>query len=109
MKPTNAYGVIKAQDVLMVSVWIHLFFNFTKNGKTRKYLRMPIQLEKGLQKCRQGIHVTSPVTDGLQGRSRGVPQGGPLSPLLSNIVLDELDKELERRGLRFVRYADDYF
>jgi group II intron reverse transcriptase/maturase len=37
----------------------------------------------------------------------GVPQGGPLSPLLSNIVLDELDSELERRGHRFVRYADD--
>jgi group II intron reverse transcriptase/maturase len=37
----------------------------------------------------------------------GTPQGGPLSPMLSNIVLDELDWELERRGLRFVRYADD--
>jgi len=37
----------------------------------------------------------------------GVPQGGPLSPLLSNIMLNELDKELERRGHRFVRYADD--
>jgi len=37
----------------------------------------------------------------------GTPQGGPLSPLLSNIVLDELDQELARRGLRFVRYADD--
>ena len=37
----------------------------------------------------------------------GTPQGGPLSPLLSNIVLDELDRELARRGLRFVRYADD--
>jgi len=40
-------------------------------------------------------------------RIKGTPQGSPLSPLLSNIVLDELDKELERRGLRFVRYADD--
>jgi RNA-directed DNA polymerase len=40
-------------------------------------------------------------------RSEGTPQGGPLSPLLSNILLDELDKELERRGHRFVRYADD--
>jgi RNA-directed DNA polymerase len=38
----------------------------------------------------------------------GTPQGGPLSPLLSNIVLDELDKELERRGHQFVRYADDF-
>ena len=37
----------------------------------------------------------------------GTPQGGPLSPLLSNLVLDELDRELERRGLAFVRYADD--
>lgn len=40
-------------------------------------------------------------------RSESTPQGGPLSPLLSNILLDELDKELERRGHRFVRYADD--
>ena len=38
---------------------------------------------------------------------QGVPQGGPLSPLLSNIILDKLDKELEKRGLRYVRYADD--
>jgi RNA-directed DNA polymerase len=37
----------------------------------------------------------------------GTPQGGPLSPLLSNIVLDEFDRELEQRGLRFARYADD--
>src|SRR5580693_5800522 len=37
----------------------------------------------------------------------GTPQGGPLSPLLSNLVLDELDRELERRGHRYLRYADD--
>ena len=47
----------------------------------------------------------------IQGRyeksDRGTPQGGNLSPLLSNVMLNELDKELERRGLRFVRYADD--
>jgi group II intron reverse transcriptase/maturase len=42
-----------------------------------------------------------------QQREKGTPQGSPLSPLLSNIILNELDKELERRGLRFVRYADD--
>jgi len=43
----------------------------------------------------------------LNETSKGVPQGGPLSPLLSNILLDDLDKELERRGHQFARYADD--
>ncbi|WP_257009886.1 group II intron maturase-specific domain-containing protein, partial [Evansella halocellulosilytica] len=56
----------------------------------RRYLQSGV-MEKGL---------VSPNTE-------GTPQGGPLSPLLSNIVLDELDKELEERGLAFVRYADD--
>jgi RNA-directed DNA polymerase len=40
-------------------------------------------------------------------RKEGTPQGGPLSPLLANLLLDEVDRELERRGHRFVRYADD--
>ena len=45
---------------------------------------------------------------GIKVRSEeGTPQGGPLSPLLANILLDDLDKELEKRGLRFCRYADD--
>lgn len=43
----------------------------------------------------------------IQSHEEGTPQGGPLSPLLSNILLDDLDKELERRGHRFCRYADD--
>lgn len=43
----------------------------------------------------------------VTSRASGTPQGGPLSPLLSNVLLDDLDKELERRGHRFVRYADD--
>src|SRR5438445_2959290 len=48
------------------------------------------------------------MSDGLTtARREGTPQGGPLSPLLSNILLDELDKELERRGHKFCRYADD--
>jgi len=51
---------------------------------------------------------TDILSDGLQEqRIKGTPQGSPLSPLLSNIVLDELDQELSRRGLSFVRYADD--
>ena len=47
------------------------------------------------------------VGETLQATDLGTPQGGPLSPLLANILLDDLDKELERRGHRFVRYADD--
>ncbi len=50
-----------------------------------------------------GVMVNGVVRDSEEG----TPQGGPLSPLLSNIVLDELDKELEKRGHKFVRYADD--
>jgi RNA-directed DNA polymerase len=49
------------------------------------------------------------MADGLvQTTEEGTPQGGPLSPLLANILLDDFDKELERRGLRFARYADDF-
>ncbi|XHO03664.1 hypothetical protein ACEQUB_00526 [Ralstonia syzygii] len=48
------------------------------------------------------------MSDGVvQARHEGTPQGGPLSPLLANVLLDEVDKELERRGHCFVRYADD--
>ena len=57
----------------------------------RKFLRAPISINGRLVK-----------------RRKGVPQGSPLSPLLSNIVLNELDKELARRGHRYVRYADDF-
>jgi len=57
----------------------------------RKWLRAPIQINGKLQK-----------------RRKGVPQGSPLSPLLSNVLLNELDKELTKRNLRFVRYADDF-
>jgi len=52
----------------------------------------------------QGIMV-----DGLaQSTEEGTMQGGPLSPLLANVILDDLDKGLEKRGLSFVRYADDF-
>jgi group II intron reverse transcriptase/maturase len=57
----------------------------------RKWLRAPIKINGKLTK-----------------RRKGVPQGSPLSPLLSNIMLHELDKELEKRGLKYVRYADDF-
>jgi len=56
-----------------------------------RYLRSPVEIDGELHK-----------------RRKGVPQGGPLSPLLSNIVLNELDQEMAKRGLCFVRYADDF-
>jgi RNA-directed DNA polymerase len=56
----------------------------------------------------RGFLTSGVLADGLVGPTdEGTPQGGPLSPLLSNLMLDELDRELERRGHRFARYADD--
>jgi RNA-directed DNA polymerase len=56
----------------------------------------------------RGFLTAGVLADGLVGPTdEGTPQGGPLSPLLSNLMLDELDRELQRRGHRFVRYADD--
>ncbi len=45
--------------------------------------------------------------DGFKTNEQGVPQGGPLSPLLGNIMLNELDRELDKRGHKYVRYADN--
>ena len=74
---------------------MHLLFRKVKCPVTlrliRKWLRSPIMLNGKLTK-----------------RRKGVPQGSPLSPLLSNVMLHELDREMERRGLRYVRYADDF-
>ena len=64
--------------------------------------------DKRLLKLIRAFLNTGVMEDGLVSPSvEGTPQGGPLSPLLSNLVLDELDREMEARGHRFVRYADD--
>ena len=64
--------------------------------------------DKRLLKLIRGFLNSGVLEDGLVGPTdEGTPQGGPLSPLLSNLLLDELDRELEARGHRFVRYADD--
>ena len=64
--------------------------------------------DKRLLKLIRSFLQAGVMEDGLVNPvDEGTPQGGPLSPLLSNIVLDEFDRELERRGLRFARYADD--
>jgi RNA-directed DNA polymerase len=64
--------------------------------------------DKRMLKLIRGFLTAGVMENGLVSAvNEGTPQGGPLSPLLSNLVLDELDQELERRGHRFVRYADD--
>lgn len=66
-------------------------------------------------KCRTTLRLIrkwlrAPILKGgrLRKRRKGLPQGAPISPLLSNIMLDELDKELERKGYKYIRYADDF-
>jgi RNA-directed DNA polymerase len=64
--------------------------------------------DQRVRKLIRGYLTAGVLANGLVGPTdEGTPQGGPLSPLLSNLILDVLDKELERRGHRFVRYADD--
>ena len=64
--------------------------------------------DKCLLRLIRGFLTAGVLEGGLVGpTTKGTPQGGPLSPLLSNLMLDVLDKELETRGHRFVRYADD--
>jgi len=61
-----------------------------------------------MQLMRRWLRAPIWVNGKLTKRRKGVPQGSPISPLLSNIILNELDNEMERQGLRFVRYADDF-
>ena len=83
------------------------FFDEVNHDRLMKHLSYRIGDFRVLQLIRL-ILQTGILSSGLSSqRLKGTPQGSPLSPLLSNIVLDELDKELEYRGHRFVRYADD--
>ena len=91
----------------VIDLDIEKYFDTVNHDKLISILRERINDAKTLRLIRQFLRA-GVMEDGLVSQSEeGVPQGGPLSPILSNIYLDKLDKELESRGLHFVRYADD--
>ncbi|MFC4409667.1 group II intron reverse transcriptase/maturase [Chungangia koreensis] len=103
----KAKGYIEEGHRWVVDMDLEKFFDRVNHDRLMGTLAKRIQDKRVLKLIRaylkSGIMIHGVVTR----NEEGTPQGGPLSPLLSNIVLDELDKELEKRGHRFVRYADD--
>jgi len=107
-------AVLRAKSYLLagykhiVDMDLSKFFDRVNHDRLMSRLATKIKDKRVLKLIRRyltaGIMIEGLVSPSLEG----TPQGGPLSPLLSNIVLDELDKELEKRGLHFVRYADDF-
>lgn len=91
----------------VIDLDIEKYFDTVNHDKLISILRERVNDAKTLRLIRQFLRA-GVMEDGLVSPSEeGVPQGGPLSPILSNVYLDKLDKELEARGLHFVRYADD--
>lgn len=106
-------AVAKAQQYIaegygwVVDLDLEKFFDRVNHDKLMSKIAKRIS-DKHLLKLIRAFLSAGVMEGGLVSPvDEGTPQGGPLSPLLSNIVLDELDRELERRGHRFVRYADD--
>jgi group II intron reverse transcriptase/maturase len=93
---------------VVVDLDLSKFFDRVHHQRLLNRLGQQVGDERILNLVKQMLKAKVVMPDGTNVTTEeGTPQGGPLSPLLSNIVLDEWDWELERRGLRFVRYADD--
>jgi len=103
----QARGYIKEGHGWAVHLDLEKFFDRVNHDRLMSRLSTRVKDKRVLKLI--GRYLRSGVMIGglCEPTEEGTPQGGPLSPMLSNIVLDELDKELERRGLHFVRYADD--
>jgi len=104
----RAKGYIEAGYRWVVDLDLEAFFDHVNHDVLIARVKRRVKDKRVLRLI--GRYLRAGTMEGglMSPRTEGTPQGGPLSPLLSNILLDDLDKELERRGHRFVRYADDF-
>jgi group II intron reverse transcriptase/maturase len=93
--------------IYVVDMDLEKYFDTVNQNKLIEVLSRTIKDGRVISLIHKFLRAGVVVRHKFEETEVGVPQGGPLSPLLSNIMLNELDKELERRGHRFVRYADD--
>ncbi len=100
-------GYAEMGRTIVVDMDLKTFFDVVNHDRLMYRLSLTIGDKTLLGLIRKYLQSGIMVDGIVSQRTEGTPQGSPLSPLLSNIVLDELDKELERRGHKFVRYADD--
>jgi RNA-directed DNA polymerase len=91
----------------VVDLDLEKFFDRVNHDKLMSLVKARITDRRVLQLIDRYLKAGALTGDGFEATLEGTPQGGPLSPLLANLLLDGLDKELEKRGHRFVRYADD--
>lgn len=92
----------------LVDIDLKSFFDEVDHCILLQLLYRKVKCKATLRLIRQWLRAPIMIGGKLVRRRKGVPQGSPLSPLLSNIMLHELDRELERRGCKYVRYADDF-
>lgn len=92
----------------VVDMDLSKFFDRVNHDRLMSRLACKIKDKRVLKLIRRYLNAGTMINAVVTYADEGTPQGSPLSPLLSNIVLDELDKELEARGHKFVRYADDF-
>ncbi len=92
----------------IVDIDLKSFFDEVDHCVLLQLLYRKVKCKTTLQLIRQWLRAPIMIEGKLVKRRKGVPQGSPLSPLLSNIMLHELDRELEKRGCKYVRYADDF-